>query len=55
MKLYRVEVKDDGEFHPVKFADGQNVFENRADAVRALEDYRNRFPYRITLRVRMVE
>lgn len=51
IKTYEIQVKENGEFSPVKLVGKQNIFLNRQEAQGELEEYRHRFPHRITLRV----
>jgi hypothetical protein len=52
IKIYEVQVKDDGEFQAVELSGGRvNAFESREDAEYAMAEHKRNFPFRITTRV----
>lgn len=50
-KMYEVQVKDDGKFEPIKITGSVNAFETRAEAETAMNNHKQQFPYRLTMRV----
>lgn len=52
-RLYEAQVKDDGKWETIKIKG--NPFFSRLEAEKELQAYRQRFPHRITARIRLVK
>jgi hypothetical protein len=54
MKMYTIQVKDDGIWSDVEFS-GKSFWESRKKAETAMIGYKNKFPFRITMRIFIVK
>jgi len=53
IKLYEIQVRENGEFVPIKFTGG-NCFTSKSEAIKILTIYKNKYPHRLTMRVKTI-
>jgi hypothetical protein len=51
MKTYEIQVMENGRYEAIKFQDKENFFTTKSEAEREMNNYQNRFPYKLRLRV----
>jgi hypothetical protein len=51
MKTYEIQVMENGRYEAIKFQDKENFFTTKSEAEREMNNYQNRYPYKLRLRV----